>query len=98
MAKTKGKVKEESKTTKAVSASKAATPRLSCSIWEREIAALQTTKFANIEDATREVIKRVVSRLGGDPESRAKIEEFLFDVIDTDPGLKEELRKVLNIA
>lgn len=98
MAKTKEKIEQDKKPQAKVSSKLDIKKGIPDSIWQKEIEALQSKKFSNVEEASKEVIARVVERVGGNAESRTKMQEFLLDVIETDPGLQEELKKVLKIG
>lgn len=98
MAKLKEKIEREKKSFLKKDTQLDAKQTIPEGLWQKEIESLQAKRFSSIEEASSELILRVVERIGGDAEIKNKMKDFLLDVIETDPGLQNELKKVLKIG
>jgi len=62
-------------------------------IWKQEVEELSARRFKSVEQAITAICNRVTKRLRGD----AEMSGFLRLILETDPGIQAELRKVLRI-
>jgi hypothetical protein len=47
--------------------------------------------FSSEEQALEVLVSQVVSRYEDDPEEQAEMREFLYDILETDPALRNEI-------
>jgi hypothetical protein len=76
-----------------VSRSEAERSKLVAQVWQQEVEQLSSQRFKSVEAAISAIASKVSERLHGD----AEMESFLRLMLETDPGLQDELRKVLRI-
>jgi hypothetical protein len=66
--------------------------------WNEAVQNLQEMRFSTLDEAINAVIDKVVERVGGADASNPDLRQFLFDLLDTDPGIKEQLESVLQVG
>ncbi len=65
--------------------------------WQRELDALESKKFKTIDDAIYAMIDQVMKRINNKSTSETELRDFLFNMFDTDPVLKDEMGRILGI-
>lgn len=65
-------------------------------LWQHEVADLQGRNFSSVDEAIAAVIGKVIEKMPGADSEQTR--EFLADLFSTDPGLQDELRKLLKIG
>lgn len=65
--------------------------------WQKAINCLKGKEFADLTAAINAVVEEAVSHVAPDIKENRQMKEFLFTCLDTDPGLKQELGKSLQI-
>lgn len=72
-------------------------PSRALETWEDAISELKTMQFSNLDQAVYAVADNVLQRLGRSLSNEAEEREFLATLLRTDPGITDQLRKLLNI-
>ncbi|MCB0336879.1 MAG: hypothetical protein KDD62_11265 [Bdellovibrionales bacterium] len=64
--------------------------------WKHEIEALQKQSFASMDEAIGAIVGAALDKM--DPTMNEQdVRQFVFDMIDSDPGLKDQLASYLNL-
>lgn len=66
-------------------------------LWGDAVESLRARSFSSEEEAVSAVIETVLERFGRRGPVEPGLQEFLLDLFDTDPELKEELKNSLGI-
>ena len=66
--------------------------------WNEELQSLQGSHFGSVDAAIQCIVDKVLLRLKMDNEADDGLKDFLLDLFEHDPELRESLSDILNIA
>lgn len=66
-------------------------------LWREEISTIAELRFDSLEQALDHIIDAVVRRIDPEGSEADTIRLYLRAILDTDPGIKEELAQLVNL-